>query len=167
MARPKNVPISRFNFRVTWDRIDGTTAEAGFHEVSGLGMEIGLADNRSGNAKTNEPIKVSGVEKTSFTTLKRGVISAQDFQEWLSLVREGNQDQLKTVTITLLSEAREEPTRWRLLAARPVKWTAPSFNGEDTDLAIEELVLCAERIEQEATLRMSQAACSTVSESST
>ena len=150
MARPKNYPFSQFNFLVTWDQIDGTTAEAGFQEVSGLGMEIGMAEYRSGNAKTNEPIKVTGLAKTTDTTLKRGVIGAQDLYEWLNLVRDGHQDQLKTVTITLLSESREEAMRWRLLAARPIKYTAPSFNGKGTDLAIEELVLCAERIEQEA-----------------
>ena len=38
MARPKNYPFSQFNFLVTWDQIDGTTAAAGFQEVSGLGM---------------------------------------------------------------------------------------------------------------------------------
>jgi phage tail-like protein len=150
MARPKNYPFSQFNFIVTWDQIDGTTAEAGFQEVSGLGMEIGMAEYRSGNAKTNEPIKVTGLAKTTDATLKRGVIGAQDLYEWLNLVRDGHQDQLKTVTITLLSESREEAMRWRLLAARPIKYTAPSFNGKGTDLAIEELVLCAERIEQEA-----------------
>lgn len=150
MARPKNYPFSQFNFLVTWDQIDGTTAEAGFQEVSGLGMEIGMAEYRSGNAKTNEPIKVTGLAKTTDATLKRGVIGAQDLYEWLNLVRDGHQDQLKTVTITLLSESREEAMRWRLLAARPIKYTAPSFNGKGTDLAIEELVLCAERIEQEA-----------------
>ncbi len=150
MARPKNNPYSQFNFLVTWDQIDGKTAEAGFQQVSGLGMEIGMAEHRSGNAKTNEPIKVAGVEKTTHTTLKRGVIGAQDLYEWLNLVRDGHQDQLKTVTITLLSESREETIRWRLLAARPVKWTAPSINGNDTDLVIEELVLYVERIEQES-----------------
>ncbi len=36
--------------------------------------------------------------------------------------------------------------RWYLLAARPIKYTAPSFNGKGTDLAVEELVLSIERI---------------------
>jgi phage tail-like protein len=151
MTRPKKFPISQFNFLVTWDQMDGTMAEARFQEVSGLGMKIAMAEYRSGNAKTNEPIKVAGVQKTTHTTLRRGVICAQDLHEWLNLVRDGYQDQLKTVTITLLSESREEPIRWRLLAARPVKWTTPSLSGKDTDLVIEELVLSAERMELEAT----------------
>ena len=150
MARSRNLPISQFKFLVTWDQINGTTAEAGFQEVSGLGVEIAMAEYRSGNAKTNEAIKVASVQKTTHTTLRRGVICAQDLHEWLNLVRDGYQDQLKTVTITLLSESREEPIRWRLLAARPVKWTAPLFNDKASDLAIEELVLSAEGIDQEA-----------------
>jgi len=101
MARPKNYTFFGFNFLVTWNRTDGTTAEAGFQEVSGLGMEMGMAEYRSGNAKTNESIKVTGLGKTTDTTLKRGVIGAQDLYEWLKLVRDGHQDQLKAVTITL------------------------------------------------------------------
>ena len=154
MARPKNFPISQLNFLVTWDQINGTTAEAGFQEVSGLGVEIAMAEYRSGNAKTNEAIKVASVEKTNFTTLKRGVISAQDLHEWLNLVRDDHQAQLKTVTITLLSVSGDchlgACAPGAFLAARPVKWTAPLFNDKASDLAIEELVLSAEGIDQEA-----------------
>ena len=150
MARLNSSPFTQCNFLVTWDRIDGTTAEAGFQEVSGLGVEIAMAEYRPGNAKTNEPVRVAGAQQSIQTTLKRGVASGQDLQEWLSLALDGHQGQLKTGTITQLSESREEPIRWRLFAARPIKCTAPSLNGEDTDVAIEELVLCAERIDQKA-----------------
>ena len=37
--------------------------------------------------------------------------------------------------------------QWKLIGARPMKYTGPSLNGKGTDLAIEELVLAAERIE--------------------
>ena len=150
MTRQGDYSFSQFNFTVTWDRIDGTTAEAGFQEASGLGMEIGMAEYRSGNANTKELIKVAGHAKTTEMTFKRGVIGAQDLYEWLNLVRDGHQSQFKTVTITQLNESREKAMRWRLLAARPIKYNAPLFNGKGTEIAIEELVLCAECIEQKA-----------------
>lgn len=150
MARPKNYPFSQFNFLVEWDNIKGETRDAGFQEVSGLGLEINVTEYRAGNAKTNEAIKVTTTAKASDATFKRGVIGAHDLYEWINAVRDGHQDQLKTVKVTLLSENREPVMRWKLLGARPIKHTAPSFNGKGTDLAIEELVMAVERIEQEA-----------------
>ncbi len=150
MAHPKRHPYSQFHFLVTWEQADGTTADAGFSEVSGLEMEVGVAEYRVGSANASEPIKVTGGQKMTHTTLKRGVIGAKHLYEWLNLVREGHQDQLRTVTITLLSESGEETARWRLLGAMPVKWTGPSLNSNDTDVAIEELVLSVEGIEREA-----------------
>lgn len=150
MARPKNYPYSQFNFLVEWDNMNGDTIDAGFQEVSGMGLEIGISEYRAGNQKTNESIKVTTTSKASDVTFKRGVIGAHDLYEWVNSVRDGNQDQLKKVTVTLLSESRDPVMRWHLLGARPIKYTAPSFNGKGTDLAIEELALSIERIEQEA-----------------
>lgn len=150
MARPKNYPYSQFNFLVEWDDINGETKDAGFQEVSGLGLEIDVTEYRAGNAKTNEAIKITTTAKASDATLKRGVIGAHDLYEWINAIRDGDQSQAKTVKVTLLSENREPVMRWKLMAARPIKYTAPSFNGKGTDLAIEELVLSVERIEQEA-----------------
>ena len=65
-------------------------------------------------------------------------------------MRNGVPNQRKTVTIKLMAENREtEAVRWKLINARPMKYTGPALNGKGTDLAIEELVLASERIELE------------------
>lgn len=148
MARPKNYPYSQFNFLVEWDNMEGETVDAGFQEVSGLGLEVNVTEYRAGNAKTNEAIKVTTTAKAADATFKRGVIGAHDLYEWINSVRDGNQDELKKVTVTLMSESREPVMKWELLGSRPIKYTAPSFNGKGTDLAIEELVLSVERLVQ-------------------
>jgi len=149
-------PYSQFNFRVSWQPASGnegealneTDVKAGFQEVSGLGMEINIAEYRAGNAATNEPIKITGTAKTPDVTLKRGVIGSLDLYNWMNEVRDGSQKHLKNVTIKLMSEDRETTAvEWLLKNARPMKYTGPSLNGKGTDLAIEELVLSAERIE--------------------
>lgn len=142
-------PYSQFNFRVSWDDLDEMSAQAGFQEVSGLGMEITIAEYRAGNAATNEPTKITGTVKTPDVTLKRGIIGELiTIYNWLNEVRNGSQTALKNVTVKLMSEDRETVAQtWRLINSRPMKYTGPSFNGKGTDLAIEELVLCAERIE--------------------
>ena len=156
--KERDRPYSQFNFQVSWEpaagNADGSLAEdsveAGFQEVSGLGMEITVAEYRAGNFSTNEPIKVTGMVKTPDITLKRGVMGRLDLYNWLEEVRKGSQSHLKNVTVRLLTEDRTETAQeWVLKNARPMKYTGPSLNGKGTDVAVEELVLAAERIEME------------------
>ncbi len=148
MAEFRERPYNQFNFLVDLGTGDTASAQAGFQEVSGLGMEITVAEYRNGNEKDNAVRKITGMYKVPDVTLKRGVIGALDLYEWLDQVRNGDQAQLRTITIQLLSEDRATVAmEWRLLNARPIKYTGPSLNGKGTDVAIEELVLACERIE--------------------
>ncbi len=148
MAEFRERPYNQFNFLVDLGTGDTASAQAGFQEVSGLGMEITVAEYRNGNEKDNAVRKITGMYKVPDVTLKRGVIGALDLYEWLDQVRNGDQAQLRTITIQLLSEDRGTVAmEWRLLNARPIKYTGPSLNGKGTDVAIEELVLACERIE--------------------
>ena len=148
MAEFRERPYSQFNFLV--DVGNGTDGpQAGFQEVSGLGMEITVAEYRNGNERDNAPRKINGMYKVPDVTLKRGVIGTLDLYEWLDQVRNGaQQEALREVTIQLQSEDRSTVVmEWKLKEARPMKYTGPSLNGKGTDLAIEELVLACERIE--------------------
>ncbi|GAP63868.1 MAG: phage tail protein [Ardenticatenia bacterium] len=148
MAEFRERPYNQFNFLVDLGTGDTSSAQAGFQEVSGLGMEITVAEYRNGNEKDNAARKITGMYKVPDVTLKRGVIGALDLYEWLDQVRNGDQAQLRNVTIQLLSEDRATVAmEWRLINARPIKYTGPSLNGKGTDVAIEELVLACERIE--------------------
>ena len=148
MALLRDRPFSQFNFLVSWDGLDPQTPQAGFQEVTGLGMEITVAEYRGGNEKDNAPRKINGTYKVPDVTLKRGVLGADDLYLWLNQVRDGSQDALKTVTVELLAEDRgTTASTWVLSGARPIKYTGPSLNGKGTDIAIEELVLSCERID--------------------
>ena len=148
MATERDRPYSQFNYRVSWDGLDESSVQAGFQEISGLGMEITMAEYRAGNFKDNAPIKISGMYKVPDVTLKRGVIGSLDLYNWLNAVRDGAQDQLKSVTIRLMSEDRTAVAQeWKLTNARPMKYTGPALNGKGTDVAVEELVLASERID--------------------
>jgi phage tail-like protein len=122
--------------------------QAGFQEVSGIGLEVNVAEYRAGNSLENSPIKVTGTYKVPDVTLKRGLMGFLDLYRWLDEVRNGSQEQLRTVKIDLMSEDRATVAMsWKLVKARPIKYTGPSLNGKGTDVAVEELVLAAERIE--------------------
>lgn len=151
MAESRERPYSQFNFLVSIGGASTDDVKAGFQEVSGLGVEVTVAEYRNGNEKLNAPRKINGMFKVPDVTLKRGVIGEVDLYEWLNEVQTGKQDSsLRTVTIELLSEDRATTAvTWRLANARPMKYTGPSLNGKGTDVAVEELVLSCENIEIE------------------
>lgn len=146
MATQRERPYSQFNFTV---EIEGI-GEGGFQEVSGLGMEITVAEYRNGNELDNAPRKITGLYKVPDVTLKRGVIGTTDLYDWLDEVRNGSQDALRSVNVSLLSEDRSTVAMsWKLTNARPMKYTGPTMSGTGSEIAVEELVLACERIDQE------------------
>lgn len=148
MAEFRERPYSQFNFLVDLGTGDTDSAQAGFQEVSGLGLEINVAEYRAGNEMDNAPRKITGTYKVPDVTFKRGVIGSLDLYEWLNQIRDGAQDQLRSVRIQLQNEDHSSVVQeWKLTNARPIKYTGPSLNGKGTDLAIEELVLACERID--------------------
>ena len=151
MATERPRPYLRHNFLVDiTDVNDAQQDSGGFQEVLGLGVEIAQAEYRNGNNAFNYPIKVMGLSKVPDVTLKRGVLGNLTLFQWIKAVQEGETDQLKTVTITLLAEDRTTQAQvWKLSNARPLKYTGPPLSGTaGGEVAIEEIVLSCERIEQ-------------------
>jgi phage tail-like protein len=146
MAVQRDNPYGSFNFLVDLGTGDTESVLAGFQEVSGLNMEVTIQEYRNGNDKTNRVRKVSGMYKVGDITLKRGLIGALDLYTWIVDVRNGNQGAARNITITQQDEARNGPiVTWRLVNARPSKYTGPSLNAKSSsDVAIEELVLSCE-----------------------
>ncbi len=152
MATERPTPYQGFNFRVTVDRFgDANSFQAGFQEVSGLGSEITMAEYRNGNEPENHTRKVPGMNKSSDVTLKRGVIGSLNLFAWLKETREGSQTVRRNVIIELMDEAHTTAVMtWKLFNAMPLKYTGPSLNAKGgTDVAMEELVLTYERLDQE------------------
>lgn len=144
----ESLPYSQFNFQVTLGDDGPDRPQAGFQEIAGLGMEITVAEYRAGNSLENSTVKVTGTYKVPDVTLKRGLMGYLDLYRWIDEVRNGSQEQLKTVKIDLLSEDRTTVAMsWKLFRARPIKYTGPGLNGKGADVAVEELVLASERIE--------------------
>ena len=150
MAEFRERPYSQFNYLVDLGTGDTESAQAGFSEVSGLSVEVNVAEYRNGNEKNNAVRKITGSYKVGDVTLKRGVIGSMDLYEWLDQVRDGDPDARRDIVIQLLAEDRSGPVvTWKLAEARPIKYTGPTLNGSGTEIAIEELVLACERIDFE------------------
>ncbi len=150
MAVLRDRPYCQFNFLV--DLGDGTTEGpgAGFQEVSAISTEVAVTEYRNGNSRENAPIKITGLNKATDVTLKRGVIGALNLYAWLNDIRNGNPNALRTVTVQLQSEDHTEVVQtWKLLRARIVKHSSGPFNAKGNDVAMEEMVLAYERLEIE------------------
>jgi phage tail-like protein len=150
MAVQRDRPYVQFNFLV--DLGDGNTEGpgAGFQEVSGIGMEVTVAEYRTGNARENSVMKVTGLNKMTDVTMKRGVIGSLNLYQWLDDIRNGNQNALRNVTVQLQNEDHTAVVAtWKLLRARIIKNTNGPFNAKGTDVAMEELTLSYERLEME------------------
>ena len=150
MAVLRDRPYSQFNFLV--DLGTGVTEgpAAGFQEVSGIGMEVTVTEYRNGNSKENSVMKITGLNKSTDVTMKRGIIGSLDLYQWLNQIRNGDQNALRTVTIQLQNEDHTAVVQtWKLLRARIIKHTSGPFNAKGTDVAMEEMVLAYERLEME------------------
>jgi len=157
MSIPRDTPYSAFNYLI--DLGDGTEGEVagGFSEVSGLNAEVTVAEYRNGNANVNYVTKVPGMNKSGDVTLKRGVIGADNLYAWLEQVRTGETNNgvfaaKRNVEVKLRGEdpaSGEAVVSWRLHNAMPIKYTGPTLTAKGgTDVAMEELVLSVEYIEQ-------------------
>lgn len=150
MAILRDRPYVQFNFLV--DLGDGVTEgpQAGFSDVSGLGMEVQMIEYRTGNSRENQVMKIPGLTKAHDVTLKRGVVGSLNLYQWLDQIRNGDVNAMRTVTIQLQNEDRTAVVQtWKLLRARIIKHTSGPFNAKGSDVAMEEMVLSFERLEME------------------
>jgi len=141
-------PYGAFNFLVKLGDGGGEDqVSGGFSEFSGAGTSVKFSEYRNGNDPENHVRKIANISTSEDVTLKRGIIGDLQLFNWLKATREGN-FQPRTVTVTLLDEARNRVCEWRLLAAQPTKWTGPTLAAKGGgDVAMEELHLVSERID--------------------
>jgi phage tail-like protein len=152
MAEFRERPYVQFNFLVNLGTGDTKSPMAGFQECSGIGMEVTVSEYRAGNKPENSVMKITGMNKSTDITLKRGIIGSLDLYEWLDAIRNGQNtgEVLKNVVIELQSEDHSKTVMtWTLQNARIIKATFGPFNAKGTDVAMEEMVLAYERLTME------------------
>ena len=139
-------PFHGFNFRVEI----GGIQRAGFREASGLDSANDPVEYREGDEKGNTPRKLSGLNKYSNISLKRGVTDDKDLWEWRKKVIGGHVDSARIDGhIVLVNDAGEDKVRWKFVSGWPTKWTGPSFNATSNDVAIETLEIAHEGVDRE------------------
>ncbi len=144
-------PLPAYNYRV---EIAGQTIA--FSGVTGLaiGYEIGTFKE---SPITNQPgPRVSyfpGQPTAPTISLKKGVVknvSIKALYGWIKTIQ-ANQVEKKDVFIRLCDEEGEPIISWKATNAFPTKLSAPSFDAQSNDAAIEALDLQADFISIEET----------------
>ena len=150
MAVLRERPYVQFNFLVDLGTGNTDGPEAGFQEVSGIGMEVTVSEYRNGNERENSVRKITGLNKSTDVTMKRGVIGSLTLYNWLNQIRNGDQNALRNVVIQLQNEDHTATVQtWKLLRARIIKHVSGPMNAKGNDVAMEELTLAYERLEME------------------
>jgi len=144
-------PYGSFNFLVTF--VDSATSGAaqsrpsgGFSECSGLEMTMDVEEYKEGGNNgliLRFPTRV----KWANLRLKRGLALADDLWQWhydfsqgVVLRRDG--------VVTLLDDRQNPVKVWSFTRGLPVKWSGPSLNAAQGQLAIEELEIAHEGLKR-------------------
>ncbi|WP_168120988.1 phage tail protein [Paenibacillus sp. HB172176] len=124
-------PYRNFRFRVEVEGLE----QAGFSEVSGFEATFDVIEYREGDELIT-PRKLPGLVKYGNITLKWGTTESMELYEWLQECVEGTIER-KTITIIALDEEGSDVATWQVIESWPVKYSAPTFNGVGTEVALE------------------------------
>ena len=144
MAVQRDNPYANFNFLVDL----GLGEELAFAEVELPAAELETIEYREGADRTSATRKLPGRVRYGNVVLRRGVDGDLVVWEWFTAARDG-QVERRSVTITLLHDARAPVQQWRLRNAWPVKLQASDLNAQGNEVVIETLELTHEGLELE------------------
>ena len=131
-------PHGRFRYKVEIDGLDA----GGFSEVTGFDVSIDVMEYREGDSVTT-PMKVPGLKKYGNIVLRQGLVDSMVLYDWVVAGVNGAAER-KTITITLLDEEESPAASWQVINAWPSRYTAPDFNAQSSEIAIETLEIAHE-----------------------
>lgn len=149
-AIQRNDPYTSYNFLLTVNGIsnDGQAVSGSFTEIGGLEFEISPIEYRNGSEGTTVR-KMPGLVKYTNLTCKRGVTGDLVFWNWILAGVQG-EVQRADGAIILRNENLDEVMRWNFRRAWPCKYTGPTLNAANNEIAMETLEICHEGLEIDA-----------------
>ena len=149
MADKKNYPIPTYNYRVRFN--DSTTIS--FSEVSGLDVSyetITFKESPGESEQTNAGPNIHyllGQRQAVNISLKKGWIlddSKKTFYYWFQAHYNNQPLEKKNISIDLMDETGNKVVTWKVTNAFPTKLSAPSFDANSNDVAVESMDLMAD-----------------------
>lgn len=147
MPVPRQDPYGAYNFIVEINTVspDGSAVKGSFCECSGLDVEIPTIEYRNGSEDITVR-KMPGLKKFSNIVLKRGIIADLTFWDWIVKGMNGLTQRVSG-SVALLDENQREVMRWNFRRGWPSKYTGPSLNAKNNEIAMESLEISHEGLE--------------------
>lgn len=153
--------LTTFRFEVTFDRASGEgpqrLGDGGFQEVSGLEVELDVAEYLEGG-RNDGVIRRVGRAKYQPLVCKRGMFgpvngeAEPELWQWFQDVVAGVRPVRRySGTVRLQDQAGEPVAAWRFTRALPAKLVGPQLNAKTGEVAIEELHLAHEGLALDGT----------------
>jgi phage tail-like protein len=138
-------PLASYSFGV---EIQGVTI-AQFKEVSGLGITVGVIENRAQQVGGLPLLqKMCGSVHYDDIHLSRGKVADQAFWSWIQTVQEGKIDQArKDGSIVLFDYAHGEVTRFNFFGGWPSRVEIGKLSAGADQVLLESVVIAIERLE--------------------
>ena len=149
MADKKNFPIPTYNYRVRLN--DATTIS--FSEVSGLDVSyetITFKESAGEGEQTHAGPNIHyllGQRQAVNISMKKGWVAEESkttFYDWFQAHYNNQATEKKNITIDLLDETGTKVVGWKVTNAFPTKLSAPSFDANSNDVAVESMDLMAD-----------------------
>ena len=149
-------PVKGYNFTISLVDSASTAAtiqltvglppQGGFSECSGIELTMQPEEYREGG---NNGTVLKFTSRASWTNLrlKRGVVTSPDLWQWHSDFLDGHGKRRDGV-ITLMDDLGNGIRSWRFTRGLPVKWTGPSLNAMQAQVAVEEIEIAHEGLRQ-------------------
>lgn len=152
-------PLPVYNYRVSIlsgqsidDALGSTISVLSFSKVSGLSVDYEKVEFRHGTSFKEGVIVLPGIQQSFQLTLSRGVAKDKNFlYDWISNIGAGG-DKMpvkRDLIIDLCNEFGEAIVRWFVQGALPVKLSAPEFDANSNEIAIETLEMVARQLSVE------------------
>jgi phage tail-like protein len=120
----------------------GSVVAGGFSECTGLEMSLEVEEYREGG-NNGTVLRFPTRMKWNNLRLKRGVALLDDLWLWHYGFAQG-QVQRRDGVVSMLDEQQNPVKVWSFTRGLPVKWSGPSLNAAQNQVAIEELEIAHE-----------------------
>lgn len=138
-------PLASYSFAV---EIDGITI-AQFKEVTGLGIKIGVIENRA-QQLGGQPLlqKLPGSVEYDDIHLARGKVADPAFWSWINTVQQGQIDQArKNGSVVLFDLTHGEVSRFNFFNGWPSRVEIAKLSAGTDTVLLESVTICVERLE--------------------
>ena len=142
-------PYPSHNFQLIVNGIsDGKSVSGGFTEISGLEVALTPIEYRNGTEDFTVR-KLPGLKTQTNIVCKRGSTGHVEFWNWIKSGLDGDVKRAEGA-ILLKDENQVEVMRWNFSRGWPCKYSGPSFNAKNNEIAIESLEICVEKLTLDA-----------------